>query len=407
MNRQTSKELVLRFAPGIILIVLYATYVAAQGFSRVNRWVVEDAGYTHFMKVASVVIGAVSLTLLAGWLRALLASYHRAKGSMTVLALFAYTSLCFYNCKTNSALTFALLADHLRELKFLESWVIVSDQLNIADYFTLAGSYAGLWAIEWRTAAFSQKLSLSKRSMLFAFIGCLVWLGLLIWGPMTSEPLTLLGRSALGESFKLRQHGLTLPINNLPEFPYIQLGGSDKGNTAMQAGRPHIFVLMIESFNARFVAGRAADGSPLMPCFRDAIQKGVWVEPFYGNATYTIKGQEAVLTSLPPTLSGNLANHYENVRIHALPAILNEQGYETIFFQAQQSLDFARTGQFMRRCGFEVVQAMDRELTKTMDPVQFWGWGGVESRTTRSLTVFSRGCLIVIHKGRHAPIQMR
>lgn len=370
-----TKEFGLRFAPELVVLAIYVTYVVAQSFSQASRFAVEDAGYTHFVELAGVAVGVVSLTLLAAWLRTLVSICRRAGAAITVLALFGYAALCFYNWKTNSALTFSLLADHLRELQYQEAWIVASDQLSAGNYFVLAGGYAGLWALEWKMAAFSQALAMPQRSLLVACALASAWLGTVVWGPVTLEPVTLLARSALGESFRLRQHGLTVSTEKLPEFPYVQESGSNTAAIRPPAGRPHVFVLMIESFNARFVTGRAADGSPLMPRFQGAIQKGVWVEPFYGNATYTIKGQEAVLTSLPPTLSGNLANTYENVRFHALPAILREQGYETIFFQAHKQLEFAGTGEFMRRCGFEIVQAMDRELTKTMDPGLFWGWG--------------------------------
>lgn len=361
-------------APGIVVLALYGVYVAAQSVSRASRFKVEDVGYSHIMAVANVVVGSVSLALLATSLCALIPICRRVAAAMTVLALFGYASLCFYNWKTNSTLSFSLLADHLRELQEREAWIVVSDQLGVRDYFVLAAIYTGLWAIEWKFTLFSPSTTIFRHYLLVAGAAGIVWFVVIVWGPVTSEPATLLARSVLGESFRLRQHGLTVPASQFSQFPYVQ-NSEISPLTPSATNRPHIFVLMIESFNARFVTELGADGYPLMPRFQDAIRKGVWVQPFYGNATYTIKGQEATLTSLPPTLSGNLANTYKEVRFRALPLILREEGYETIFFQAYRNLEFAGTGEFMRRCGFEFVQALTQDLTKTMDPEVFWGWG--------------------------------
>lgn len=364
-----------RFAPELVLTVIYLTYVLAQNVSQASRFAVQDAAYTHLVKLVEVAVGLVSLQLLAGALRRLLSMGRRVASALIVLALFGYVTLCFYNWKTNSALTFALLADHFHELRHAEAWVVVSDQLEPGSYLTLAVTYAGLWLIEWKTAMFRRALELGRRSWLTA-CGCGVgWLLLVIWGPVTLEPATLLARSAWGESFRLRQFGLTVSTKDLAEFPYVREPGIPPTAVTGPADRPHVFVIMIESFNARFVDEHAADGTPLMPHFQAAIRNGAWVEPFYGNATYTLKGQEAVLTSLPPTLSGNLANDYGEVRIRALPTLFREAGYETRFFQAYKDIDFAGTGDFMRRCGFEFIQAMDQEFTKTMDPALFWNWG--------------------------------
>ncbi|MCL4789470.1 MAG: sulfatase-like hydrolase/transferase [Verrucomicrobia bacterium] len=323
----------LRFAPMIVMLAIYGTYAATQRFGQTSRFAVEDAGYTHFVELVDVVAGAVILTLLATWLHVLVASCRRSGAAIVVLALFAYAALCLYNWKTNSTLSFSLLADHFRELQEREAWIVASDQLSVGNYYAIASIYVSLWAVEWKFSLFSRLQAVNKRSLFVACLSCLAWLGAVLWGPVTLEPVTLLARSAFGESFRLRQHGLAIAVNHLAEFPYVQNGGTNAITPIPPRARPHVLVLMIESFNVRFVTARAADASPLMPHFEAAIRKGVWVEPFYCNATYTIKGQEAVLTSLPPTLSGNLANTHEHVRIRALPTILREQGYETIFFK--------------------------------------------------------------------------
>ncbi len=362
------------FAPEFIAFGIYCAYVAAQEFSPIRQYSIKDAEYTRLMVLGSVAVGALSLFLLSTALRILVSPFRRIGAAAIVLSLFVYASLCFYNWKTNSTLTLSLLFDHIRELRTLEAWIVVSDQLSPVDYAVLTGFYVVVWFLEWKFE-FCRRVAFNKRSLLIALALGSIWLIAVLLGSAISEPLTLLARSALGESFRLRQHGIIIANHQIPEFPYVQKPVNTLDRSKHALGQPHIFVLMIESFNARFVTERAADGSPLMPRFQDAIRRGVWADPCYGNSTYTIKGQEAVVTSLPPLLSGNLASRHENVRLHALPLILREQGYDTIFFQAHRDLKFAGTEGLMRRCGFETLQAMDQTLTKTMDSSHFWGWG--------------------------------
>lgn len=364
-------------APSLVLWVFYASYLAFLSAGYARRYAVEDAGDTRWVILGGAVTGAVSLLLLGVWMQALILGIagKRMAGSLLVFAAFAYALLCLYNWKTNSNLTVPLLMDHFRELRHREAWIMVSDQLSPANYLMAALVYAGLWLLEWKHAIFS-RLSLGIRHLLLVgMVAGASWWSLLLWGPVTPEPITVLTRSAVNPDYHARRLGLIPEMVDLAEFPYVQNSEGPLAQTMPSAGRPNIFLVMIESFNARFVHERAADGSALMPRLRAAIEEGIWVEPFYANATYTVKGQEAVLTSLPPTLSGHLANSHEALRFHALPAVLRAQGYDTVFFQAYKNLELAGTGSFMRRCGFETVQALDRELAVHIDPQLFWGWG--------------------------------
>ncbi|MGH7898979.1 MAG: glycerophosphodiester phosphodiesterase family protein, partial [Candidatus Binatia bacterium] len=137
---------------------------------------------------------------------------------------------------------------------------------------------------------------------------------------------------------------------------------------------PHVLVVMIESFNAKYVEAETADGRPYTPVFNRLISRGWYVERFYGNSVQTAKGQFATLLSLIPSVRGRESVKYMSNRYHSLVQILRDHGYRTVFFQAQPNLDFDNTARFMGRIGFDECRPA-ADFSRPADRDQIWGWG--------------------------------
>ncbi|MCL1910598.1 MAG: LTA synthase family protein [Leptospirales bacterium] len=138
--------------------------------------------------------------------------------------------------------------------------------------------------------------------------------------------------------------------------------------------RPHVFLILIESFNANFVGSKAPDGMDYTPNFNALINKGLYIERFYGNSMQTCKGQAATFFSVLPSIKGKIFVNYPKLGIKGFPEILRESGYETIFFQAYHDLKFDNTYNGMIKAGFSVVKTYN-EFRRKEDKPYIWGWG--------------------------------
>ena len=138
--------------------------------------------------------------------------------------------------------------------------------------------------------------------------------------------------------------------------------------------RPHIFLVLVESFNAGHVGARTPGGAELTPVFNRLIKKGVYLERFYGNSIQTSKGQLALLFSVIPSISGKIFVHHRGLRLLSLPRVLRDFGYRTLFIQAYKDTGFDNTGPFLRRHGFDEVRSIEDQL-RPQDRQQSWGWG--------------------------------
>jgi arylsulfatase A-like enzyme len=143
---------------------------------------------------------------------------------------------------------------------------------------------------------------------------------------------------------------------------------------SVYAGKPNVFLIMIESFNANFVERKTGSGVEYTPNFNRLIAKGIYVERFYGNSIQTCKGQEAALLSIIPSINGKLFVSYPDLAIEGIPSIFAKHGYRTLFFQAYRDLTFDNTGPYMRKAGFSEVRAFP-EFKKKGDESRIWGWG--------------------------------
>ncbi|MBI4870251.1 MAG: LTA synthase family protein [Candidatus Riflebacteria bacterium] len=182
---------------------------------------------------------------------------------------------------------------------------------------------------------------------------------------------TYLARTAIDRVF----WGRALPDASDP-YPYwtvVPVSGRDRGQSP---DRPHVFIVMIESFNANFVGARDLLGREFTPNFNRFAQQGLHVDRFYGNSVQTVRGTLAVLASLIPSTYSKVFDELTELRLKALPRLLKAHGYDTHYFQGSPDLLFENTGPFMRHMGFDAVHGMDREWVTTSDwEAYHWGWG--------------------------------
>jgi len=134
-------------------------------------------------------------------------------------------------------------------------------------------------------------------------------------------------------------------------------------------GRLNIVVISSESFGAEFskLYGSTRDWTPEL----DRIaQQGVWFRHMYASGTRTVRGLEAIATSLPPIPSVSVLRRPGNEGIANWGTVMRDQGYSTSFLYGGYGY-FDNMNYFFSHNGFEV---RDREQIKK--PLRFeniWG----------------------------------
>ncbi len=159
------------------------------------------------------------------------------------------------------------------------------------------------------------------------------------------------------------------------KYPFIRKYRQDDNPALGTIGnKPNIFLIVIESFNANYVSTKNPEGREYTPIFNSLINKGIYVEKFYGNSVQTAKGHMVIVASILPSYRSKVFTNYPDICLNTLPDILSNEGYETIFFQAQEHLNFDNTLYFNRKHGFRKVETVFNYLSDE-EKKRIWGWG--------------------------------
>jgi phosphoglycerol transferase MdoB-like AlkP superfamily enzyme len=134
-------------------------------------------------------------------------------------------------------------------------------------------------------------------------------------------------------------------------------------------GKLNVVVVSSESFGAEFskLYGSSRDWTPE---FDRIAQQGVWFRHMYASGTRTVRGLEAIATSLPPIPSVSVLRRPGNEGIANWGSVMREQGYSTSFLYGGYGY-FDNMNYFFGHNGFEV-----RDREQIPQPVRFeniWG----------------------------------
>lgn len=147
-------------------------------------------------------------------------------------------------------------------------------------------------------------------------------------------------------------------------------------------GRLNVVLVSSESFGAEF---SRLYGSPkdLTPNFDSFAQQGLWFSRTYASGTRTVRGLEALASSIPPIPTVSILRRPGNEGIATWGAVMHSLGYHTSFLYGGYGY-FDNMNYFFGNNGFEVL---DRSA---IDSVRFENSWGVsdEDLFDRSLAHF-------------------
>jgi arylsulfatase A-like enzyme len=343
---------------------LFNIYKAFLGYGRqasfITSWTTLGVILLSYL---SILLFIQAVHLLTRWNRGLNVFSH-------LLLMILYFLFISYSLISGGEFDYKFIHDNFTDIFYKESWQVLNTVI-LKPLILMAVLIPLLLLWEKRRRVLSGwPLPLRPR---FALAITLLGLGSYFLFALPSyDPLTHFAQSIVDYHFS----PLPIDIRGLPPFPLI-----NKAPGAPAAGaRPHVFLVMIESFNANMVDGRDNQGREITPVFNRLRDQGTYFSRFHANGIQTFSGQLAVLCSLLPALYGKVSSSFQDVRLHGLPEIMDQSGFHTLYFNAAVTNTFDNTELFMKKIGFQAVAAMDGRFVRAEDADKVWGWGLQDDR---------------------------
>lgn len=133
-------------------------------------------------------------------------------------------------------------------------------------------------------------------------------------------------------------------------------------------GRLNVVLISSESFGAEFsrLYGSRQD---LTPNFDEFAQQGIWFPHAYASGTRTVRGLEALTTSIPPIPTVSILRRPGNENIATWGAVMRSLGYHTSFLYGGYGY-FDNMNAFYEGNGFEI---QDRRDIRSVRFENIWG----------------------------------
>ncbi|MCL2154520.1 MAG: sulfatase-like hydrolase/transferase [Leptospirales bacterium] len=350
--------------PGIfayLIIAFQLIYTIIFIVNNVSGYSLDVAG------IFNIIFSFLTLTIFVSSLEKFF--YNRfIRRVLSILFLVIIWSLNTYQSASGVPLDFSLVDSNIGISFSREAFSVIASYFSLLNLLLLIVFIAIVILFEYGYYLYRDKENVNFRT---GIVGIIIWMVLIIIPVQSGDGFTLFTKSMFFDNKKVYQVGdLSL------DYPYERdsIPLTSFHSSVPDKDRPNVFLILIESFNANFVESRAPDGIDYTPNFNSFINKGLYIERFYGNSMQTCKGQAATYFSILPSIKGKLFVDYPNLNIKGFPGLLRDSGYKTIFFQAYHDLKFDNTDYYMKKAGFSVVMSYGG-LRRDEDKPYIWGWG--------------------------------
>ncbi len=349
--------------PPLIWLLLFSQYVLLFFTWDFSSETITSFWLTVFLNFIGIVLLVQLVSNLSFGIKSLAVFFN-------ILVFFIFNLLFGYRISTGSSLDYILLMDNIGNVEYGET-IEMALELNWTLGIRITMMIGILYLLQRITSMFTFKSSGGKygKKLLFYFSGYFFFIG---YAPAQQDEVSAFISSAYYYKFGGQYHNYELP-EDIPEYPYLKenvISGIDKYDSL-----PHVFLIMLESCNANFMETKNEEGKEYMPFMNSLIKEGLYVENFYSNSVYTIKGQLAILTGLLPSINKNIFVYHKKLRIKSLAEILKDNGYRTSFFHAYHDLSFGDEDKFMESMDMDIIEQMDEEFITKEDQPYIWGWG--------------------------------
>lgn len=201
---------------------------------------------------------------------------------------------------------------------------------------------------------------------------------------MAKDGLYSLFSAFIKNELDYRSYYLTLPDQDASEFLAGEFSADDTsvpdaafGSVARrvrpvaEAIRPNVVVVIMESMGAEFLNECRQDGADLTPCLSRLSREGVFFPNTYATGTRSVRGLEAVSTSLPPLPGMSIVRREGNEHLRTIGSIFREKGYDLKWIYGGYGY-FDNMNYFFGNNGFQV---MDRHSMEDSEVTHSTIWG--------------------------------
>lgn len=159
--------------------------------------------------------------------------------------------------------------------------------------------------------------------------------------------------------------------NEVTPYKYEKISIPNSDYVDSKKDMPNIFFIVVESLKDN-VINKEYNGLEVTPYLNTLLNKGIYVENFYGNCVVTSRGQFSLIFSLIPSYSEKVFTNYENTDFKSLADILKDYNYNTIFYQGFNDINFDNTNNFLLKNGFDFCRS-----AKSINFLEETPYGGV------------------------------
>lgn len=201
---------------------------------------------------------------------------------------------------------------------------------------------------------------------------------------MAKDGLYSLFSAFIKNELDYRSYYLTLPDQDASEFLAGEFSADDtsvpdaaSGSAARrvrpvaEAIRPNVVVVIMESMGAEFLNECRQDGADLTPCLSRLSREGIFFPNTYATGTRSVRGLEAVSTSIPPLPGMSIVRREGNERLRTIGSIFREKGYDLKWIYGGYGY-FDNMNYFFGNNGFQV---MDRHSMEDSEVTHSTIWG--------------------------------
>ncbi|NBV82962.1 DUF229 domain-containing protein [bacterium] len=136
------------------------------------------------------------------------------------------------------------------------------------------------------------------------------------------------------------------------EYPYLK---NNFAYTDMPrpGEKPNVFIIVIESFNERFVGEKSPDGKEITPFINQLRDRGLYVEHYYSPTVLSMIGYGSMYVSVLPATRGIMLR--SDKRLYGYPEMFKRNGYYTMAV-LQETPEFIHDEG--PKIGFEDIQSI-------------------------------------------------
>ena len=319
-------------------------------------------------KVTALILGLMTIIIQVQLIKFLSFGRKRVSCFLTLFLFLFYAFLYVFYYTQKTAMDFSLIYENFQLLWYKESLQSILSNLPMA--FLFYGIFLAIifYILEQRYHLFSEVYCQKKRGGLTLLLLFFSNIFLLV---------TPGNSNMIAQMYQSIQYFYTKKSINVTgkKYPYINTNILSN-QFQKQKNKPYVFLIFMESYSGLYTDKKAKNGKIITPYFNQLKKRGYYVENFYGHSIQTAKGQFGTLSGIYPSIYSKVFTTYGNLNLYALPAILRDNGYETVFTKAYKSLDFDNTRYYAEKLGFTYIDTLgSKKYIVKEDKPYMWGWG--------------------------------